>query len=143
MPEITFQYRTPTDEEHNYTVQQLRTHTESEIGMKVDHVPFGLMAYDGKTLTGSIIGKIFLNWLHMDLVWVAEDCRGAGLGRKLMQVAIEQAKSMKLSGVEVWTQSWQAPEFYLKSGFEEFAVLDDFIPGKKRHAFRYYIGGAK
>ncbi len=30
-------------------------------------------------------------------------------------------------------------EFYCKLGYEEFATLDDFTPGRKRHAFRHYI----
>ena len=33
---------------------------------------FGLMAYDGQKLVGGIIGKIFSNWMHLDLVWVED-----------------------------------------------------------------------
>jgi ribosomal protein S18 acetylase RimI-like enzyme len=139
MPDIALQYRAPTNEERDYTAQRLREHTEAMVGMQVSHAPFGLFAYEGKRLTGSIIGKIFFHWLHIDLVWIEEDFRGRGLGRRLMESAADRARGMGLLGIEVWTQSWQAPEFYRRLGYEEFAVLDDFTPGRKRHAFRLHL----
>jgi ribosomal protein S18 acetylase RimI-like enzyme len=123
------------------TAIHLREHTEKAVGTRISHEPFGLMAYDGQKLIGSVIGKIFFQWMHLDLIWVDEEYRGQGMGRQLMQMAHEQAEKKGLLGIEVWTQSWQAPEFYRKIGYTEFAVLDDFIPGRKRHAFRLHITG--
>jgi ribosomal protein S18 acetylase RimI-like enzyme len=139
MSEITFEYRPATDQERIETVQHLRKHTEAAVGMPVTHIPFSLLAYDGEQLAGSIIGKVFFHWLHMDLVWVDEKHRRKGIGRKLLTLAEEKAREMKLAGIEVWTQSWQAPEFYRKLGYEEFAVFDDFTPGRKRHIFRMHL----
>jgi ribosomal protein S18 acetylase RimI-like enzyme len=59
-----------------------------------------------------------------------------------MKQAEQKAREANLDGVEVWTQSWQAPGFYRKLGYEEFAVIDDFAPGRKRHAFRRYLKAA-
>jgi ribosomal protein S18 acetylase RimI-like enzyme len=136
MTEITIQYRPATQEEREKTVQELKSHTLAAVGMAVEHIPFGLLAYEGEWLIGSIVGKIVFNWLHLDLVWVADNRRRLGVGRHLMKLAGVKAEEMKLGGIEVWTQSWQAPEFYRKIGYEEFAVIDDFTPGNKRHAFR-------
>ena len=139
MADISLHCRIATDEEQKLTAQRLKEHTEKAIGTSIGHEPFGLMAYDGDKLIGSVIGKIFFNWLHIDLFWVEEHCRGKGMGTHLMNAAYEFALSKNLSGIEVWTQSWQAPGFYRKLGYEEFAVIDDFAPGRKRHAFRRTI----
>ncbi len=136
---IVLQCRTATNEEQAFTAQRLMEHTEQAVGAKVTPAPFALLAYEGEKMIGSIIGKIFFNWLHLDLVWVDEAYRGKGMGRELLSAARKQAETMKLTGIETWTQSWQAPEFYKKQGYEEFAVIDDFTPGRKRHAFRLYL----
>lgn len=139
MNEIAFQYRPATSEEHNETVRHLKAHTEAAVGMPLQHVPFGLFAYDGETLIGSIIGKSYFNWLHLDLIWVHERFQRRGIGTRLMRHAEEKAHMLGLNGIETWTQSWQAPEFYRKLGYQEFAVMDDFTPGRKRHAFRLQL----
>ncbi len=121
--------------------QELLEHSRQATGLSIEHNAFGLFAYMGDQYIGGIIGKIYFNWLHLDLIWVEDShlCR-QGLGKILMEQALPKAKELKLNGIEVWTQSWQAPEFYRKLGYEEFATLDDFTPsGRKRHAFRYYI----
>jgi len=46
-----------------------------------------------------------------------EACRGTGMGKKLMAQAEEYAKQHSLSGLWLWTQSWQAPQFYQSLGF--------------------------
>jgi DNA-binding protein Fis/ribosomal protein S18 acetylase RimI-like enzyme len=140
MPELSFQFRTPTPAETAFTAGELLEHSRAETGLSVEHQPFGLFAYSGDKMIGSIIGKVFFNWLHLDLIWVDGKYRRGGIGKNLMIRALEKAKEMGLSGIEVWTQSWQAPEFYRKLGYEEFAVIDDFTPGRKRYAFRYSIG---
>ena len=139
MPDIQFQCRPATDKEREFTAQKLREHTESSIGLPVTSAPFGLTAYDGQKLVGSIVGKIYFNWLHVDLIWVDKDYQRKGIGRHLMKIAAEQASKAGLQGIEVWTQSWQAPEFYRKLGYEEIATIDDFTPGRKRHAFRWHL----
>lgn len=141
MASITYTCRPATPEETQHTVAQLKAHTEAAIGAEVSFEPFAVMAYEGETLIGSIIGKIFSNWLHLELVFVEPSHRHKGIGRQLLAECIARAKSSGLSGIEVWTQSWQAPEFYRHCGFKEFAVLEDFIPGKKRHVLQYRFSG--
>jgi ribosomal protein S18 acetylase RimI-like enzyme len=142
MPDISLQCRVATPEETQFTALRLKDHTEQAIGINVSHAAFGLLAYEGETLIGSIVGKSFFNWLHIDLMWVEDSYRSQGVGRMLMDEAYRQAKEMGLSGIEVWTQSWQAPGFYKKMGYEELAVIDDFTPGRKRHVFRRLIPDA-
>jgi DNA-binding protein Fis/GNAT superfamily N-acetyltransferase len=140
MPQISFQCRQATNAEISLTTKHLLEHTRQATGLSVEHKPFGLLAYREDACVGSAIGKIYFNWLHIDLIWVDEQYRGQGLGQNMMQQALQKAKEMGLTGIEVWTQSWQAPGFYRKLGYEEMAVLDDFTtPDRKRHVFRHYI----
>lgn len=139
MPEFSFEFRNATQQETEYTARQLLEHSHNALGVSVDHKPFGLMAYEGDRLAGSVIGKIFFNWMHIDLIWVEREYRRQGLGTHLMKMAAQKALETGIDGIEVWTQSWQAPDFYRKLGYEEFATIDDFAPGRRRHAFRYHI----
>lgn len=143
MTDITYTCRQATEEELRLTVHHLRDHTEAEIRTPVIHEQFAVLAHADKQLVGSIIGKIYLNWMHMDLVWVDEPFRGKGVGRNLVQQAIEDAKRRGLAGIEVWSQSWQAPEFYKHLGFTELAAIPDFMPGQKRHILRYCFSPAE
>lgn len=142
MSAVTYYNRPATADEILATAEHLKAHTEASIGVKVEFEPFAVTAYRGETLIGSIIGKIYSGWMHMELVWVDESCRRQGIGRSLLQHAISDATARGLKGIEVWTQSWQAPEFYLSCGFTTYVILDDFLPGKKRHVLHYRLGEA-
>jgi ribosomal protein S18 acetylase RimI-like enzyme len=135
---ISFQCRAATEKERVFVAQNLLAHTEKEIGRRVMHESYALMAYDGQRLIGAVIGKIYSNWMHLDLVWVDESYRGNSVGSRLLDTSYQTATAAGLHGIEVWTQSWQAPDFYRKLGYENFAVFDDFIEGYKRYILRRY-----
>jgi DNA-binding protein Fis len=139
MPELSFQYRPATSSEIELTTQSLLDHSRQALNTDVGYQPFGIFAYAGEKLMGAVIGKIFFNWMHIDIIWVAPEHRKGGLGTKLMKLLEERGKENLCDGIEVWTQSWQAPGFYHNLGYEEFAVLEDFAPGRKRHVFRRYL----
>jgi hypothetical protein len=46
---------------------------------------------------------------------------------------------MGLTGIYLWTQSWQAGGFYAKLGYEQFTEFADFPPGHSRLGFRKYL----
>ena len=135
---MKFECRVATNEERAFTARKLIEHSEKSLGRKIPTEEFGLLVYDNGKLIGSIVGKIFFNWLHIDLIWVDDEHRLKGVGKELMRQAEEKAKELQLTGIEVWTQSWQAPEFYQKLSYQEFAAIDDFTPNQKRYAFRWY-----
>lgn len=87
-------------------------------------------------LIAALTADLLWQWLYIDELWVDERYRGHGMGKQLMEKAQEFAKSHNLSGLWLWTQSWQAPRFYQSLGFEEFTRLDNFPPGHSRIGFR-------
>jgi GNAT superfamily N-acetyltransferase len=94
-------------------------------------------AYDiDCALVGIATADLLWDWLYIDELWVDESKRGQGLGRLLMETAEAYAHQRDLTGVWLWTQSWQAEAFYAALGYAEFARFPDFPRGYQRIGFR-------
>ena len=92
-----------------------------------------IVEYDesGNVIAG-ILGGTYWGWLHIDILWVDENHRNAGLGSKLLHAAEEEAKKRGCHSVHVDTMSWQAPDFYKKSGYKIISELDGIPAGNKK-----------
>jgi len=101
--------------------------------------PFSVLGFKSDRVVAGLIGKVAWNWLYADLVWVDEDLRGQGLGTHVMRAAERSAREKKLSGIYLWTASWQAPIFYRKLGYTQFAEFRDCPPGHSRLGFLKYL----
>lgn len=82
-----------------------------------------------------LIGETHENWLMVKYLWVREDCRGQGLGSKLLAQAEEEAKNRGCHFVFLDTFDFQAPEFYPKYNYVERFVLENYPLTGKRHYF--------
>jgi GNAT superfamily N-acetyltransferase len=102
-------------------------------------VPFSVLAFSQLRVVGGLIGKMFFNWLDAELVWVEKPFRHSGIGKAVLDRAENKARDLRLTGIYLWTQSWQAPDFYRKLGYDQFAEFDNFPPGHKRLGFRKYL----
>jgi GNAT superfamily N-acetyltransferase len=118
----------------------LKGHARKSNGVVAEEKPFSVLAFMEERLVGGVIGKVFWNWLYADLVWVEEEYRGRGIGSEVMKTAEERARGMKLTGIYLWTETWQAPPFYRKLGYEQYVEFKDFPPGHCRLGFRKYLG---
>ena len=95
-----------------------------------DYQPLGvaLRAPDG-TLLGGVYGATIWGWLMVDGLWVAEELRGRGLGRRLLLAAEAAAVKRGCRGAWLGTFDFQAREFYERLGYSVFAALPDFPAG--------------
>jgi len=90
-------------------------------------------------IVAGLNGRTSWGWLFVKLVWVREDFRGEGFGKKLMLEAEGEARRRGCRGVWLDTFSFQSPEFYQKLGYSVFATLEDFPQGHRRHFFQKKI----
>ncbi|MCR8960049.1 GNAT family N-acetyltransferase [Variovorax sp. S2] len=113
-----------------------------ELGRKLRHYNYGvvgeypeqqyirLSARDGNgRLLGGLRSFVFLRWLNIEVLFVEADVRGSGLGSRLLAEAERQAIELGARNAKLDTFEWQAPEFYRKHGYEEYARIDDYAPG--------------
>jgi GNAT superfamily N-acetyltransferase len=79
---------------------------------------------DEGAIRAGLIGHIYAGWLFVNLLWVHADLRRSGVGRGLLAEA--ERRGLRLGCHSAWldTFSFQAPEFYRKLGYREFARLD-------------------
>jgi GNAT superfamily N-acetyltransferase len=96
-------------------------------------MPLAVMMVDAKgALTGGLIGVTYWGWLHIETLWLRENVRGQGYGRKLLKAAEEEALRRGCLHVHVDTLDFQSPDFYKREGYTVWGVLDDLPPGHQR-----------
>ena len=102
------------------------------------------LVYDDEDcLVGVLTADILWDWIYIDELWVDKNFRSLGIAKNLMKTAEEYGVTHDLTGLWLWTQSWQAAEFYEKLGFAEFARFDDFPKGYQRIGFRKQVSSVK
>lgn len=122
------------------TPEELRS---GELGRRLRHYNYGFVGEypeeqyirlnardrnDGRLL-GGVRGFVFLHWLNIDVLFVEADVRGTGLGGRLLAEAERQAVELGARNARLETFEWQAPTFYRKHGYVEYARVDDYAPG--------------
>ncbi|RYF47541.1 MAG: N-acetyltransferase [Comamonadaceae bacterium] len=80
-------------------------------------------------MLGGLRSFVFLHWLNIDVLFVEADVRGSGLGSRLLEEAERQAIELGAANARLETFEWQAPTFYRKHGYEEYARIDGYAPG--------------
>ena len=80
-------------------------------------------ASDGPIRAG-LIGHCYAGWMFIALIWVAADLRRSGIGSRLIAAAEQHAIEFGCHSAWVDTFSFQAPDFYPRFGYREFARLD-------------------
>jgi GNAT superfamily N-acetyltransferase len=108
-------------------------YNEQQAGdQKFQRLCFVLHASDQEIVAG-VLGEIYWDWFHLDLLWVKEELRGRGYGQRLLMRAEDEARQRGAKHVFLDTFSFQAPEFYKKYGYRVFGELQDFPPGHQRY----------
>jgi ribosomal protein S18 acetylase RimI-like enzyme len=96
-----------------------KQHALQQVGMHgIDDELVAFTIYgDSNKIIGCVVVQIFWGQLHIKNLVVAEAYRKQGIGKRLMQHAVEYGKSQGCSFAFVETMSFQAPAFYHKLGF--------------------------
>jgi GNAT superfamily N-acetyltransferase len=94
--------------------------------------------YDGRRITillrdtdhqvaGGLYGWTAFDLLNVEILWVRENARGKGYGRRLLLAAEEEALERGCRYAKIDTFSFQALEFYEKMNYSIFGVLEDDV----------------
>ncbi|MEK4517740.1 GNAT family N-acetyltransferase [Paenibacillus sp. FSL H8-0122] len=108
-------------------------HFPDELKGRYQAVNLLLKDSDGNVY-GGLTGEICWNWLEVQYLFVDEDYRKFGYGKKLLLEAEKMAKEKKCDFIKLDTLSFQALDFYLKQGYEVFGTIHN--AGSHTH---YYL----
>jgi ribosomal protein S18 acetylase RimI-like enzyme len=125
----------PSEDDIGIIHDGLERHAKQTIG-KTSFEPFGFLTHDtsGKLL-GGCTGVLMYGVLYIKLLWVAEEARGNGLGRQLIEKAESFAKKNKCSYITVDTFDWQAKSFYEKLNYK----VEHYYDGYEGDTKFYYL----
>ena len=93
-------------------------------------------------VVGGLWGWTSYEWLFTQLLVVPEALRGGGIGRRLMQLAEDEAIARGCRGAWLDTFEFQARGFYEGIGYEVFGEIPDYPPGYARFFLRKRFAGA-
>lgn len=80
--------------------------------------PFRIFIKDAQgAVFGGASGTIFYGSLYVDMLWLKEELRHQGLGRKLMMEAEKIGRERQCTFVTLNTMDWEALSFYQKLGY--------------------------
>ena len=98
--------------------------------------PLVLASRADDVIVAGLIGETGWEWLHIDLLWVAEKYRRCGLGRRLLHAAEREAWLRGARRAWLDTFDFQAKPFYERVGYVAFGAQEDYPPGHTRFFLR-------
>ena len=107
---------------------QIVTCSQKEQFIHIDYV-----IKDNDKIVGGITTILYYRkCLYINVLWVKENYRHNGLGSKLLKKVEDEVKQQGCALIHLDTFDFQAPDFYLKHGYEIFGELENCPPGHKR-----------
>ena len=87
------------------------------------------------TLVAGIDGFTWGGYAKVVNLWIDESQRGRGLGSALFDAAEREARARGCEVMRVDSHSFQAPDFYLRRGYEQIGETTDTPVGHREHFF--------
>jgi GNAT superfamily N-acetyltransferase len=113
-------------------------HVPENLSSRYEEINLTIKDDSGKVI-GGLLSTLCWNWIEVEILWVDESSRGLGFGSRLLNQIEYIAKEKGCTFIKLNTFSFQAPEFYLKKGYEEVAVFKDAPLGSNHYYFKKAI----
>ena len=84
-------------------------------------------------LFGGLVGYTHWDWIFVSHLWIHQDLKNNGYGKKLLESAEQEALKRDCHSAHLDTFDFQATGFYQKMGYEIFGELTDYPLGHKRY----------
>ncbi|WP_059359941.1 bifunctional GNAT family N-acetyltransferase/NUDIX hydrolase [Parachlamydia acanthamoebae] len=98
--------------------------------------------YDGSDFVGTVVVQLFWEQLHIKFLFIEERYRGQGIGRYLMNHALEHGKKRGCHFAFVETMNFQAVEFYQRLGFVTESSRGGYAKDTILHYLKKSLAGA-
>lgn len=119
----------PEKEQIRCVERALGRYNEGFTGKEVSR-RYAVLARDSAgQVVGGLIAWISWGWCYIETLWLAEELRGRGVGRRLLEAGERHAVELGADKAYLWTASFQSPKFYLANGYTVFGQLEDCPPG--------------
>ena len=123
--EIVFEFE-PSEKDLTFLEQKLLNFNCSKVeNYSYENLLIKALGKDDSIIAGIHV-QIGGGWLYVAGLWVDENHRGRGVGKKLLSLAEKTASEKKCLGIYLYTYSFQNPRFYEKSGYSIFGKLEEF-----------------
>lgn len=119
------------------TIKQLDKYTVKKVPA-LTHYDFKEISFvyeEAGEILGRIVGEIHWNYLRIELFYVDGNTRGKGVGSQLLQQIEAVALEENCTLVLLETMSFNAPNFYLKHGYEINGQIDNHPLENETHYF--------
>jgi len=125
-----------TSDETNYIRRKL-------IEFNSKHVPNGTyeeinlcIKDEDEVIIAGLNSAICWNWMEIDILWVDDNYRRQGFGKRLLEEAERIARSKDCTFIKLNTFSFQAPEFYKKYGYVVMGIIENAPKGSNHYYFK-------
>ncbi len=138
---MTIDYQT-SQEDVDFIWNKLREFNKNTGPMLIypPYEPYNILIKDksGNIIAG-IITRIYLKCMFVEVLWIDEAYRKKGIGSELLNKAEKHAEETGCIFIHLDTFSFQAIDFYKKSGYKVFAILEDYPDDIKRYYLKKYF----
>lgn len=130
---LTIEQTPVTTELTNFVDEGFRTHGLEVTGFDEPIRRMAYIARDGQTFVGCVTANILWGTLHIRHMFIVPEYRRKGLGKQLVEKALEYGQTHGCSAAFVDTLSFQALGFYQKLGFTLEFSRTGFAHGASMH----------
>lgn len=105
-----------------------------EVTGYADRRPLAVVVRDSATgeILGGATGRTSLGLLFLDLFYLPQSLRGAGLGTRVLSLFEDEGRRRGCRSAVLYTISFQAPAFYERRGWRRFGEVACDPPGASR-----------
>jgi GNAT superfamily N-acetyltransferase len=121
-----------TAETWQHVIDGLVAFNEAKAG-PAQHTNLTALARRGGEIVGGVFGYTSWEWVFIAQLWVSDQVRGQGIGRRLLELVETAAREHGCRHAHVDTFSFQALPFYQHLGYRVFGQIDDFPAGHTRY----------
>ena len=124
--------RNPSNETMDFLEARIYEHNREQTRCD-DGQLFTIVIRDvsGDQIIAGIAGWTWAQASEIRTLWVHADYRHHGYGSQLLQMAEQEARARGCTVMALASYSFQAPDFYVRHGFEIAFQINDFPPGHR------------